>query len=118
MKIMALSGTLADYVDAVNAFDTDAIMATFAADAIVNDAHREFRGTEAIRGFVEKEIVGDRVTMEVTEVIDHHGTTILRAAYDGDFDKSKLPDPLILTNYCTVDDGQITFMATILNRRS
>ena len=36
------TGVIADHLTAVNAFDTDAIMATFAADALVNDAHREF----------------------------------------------------------------------------
>jgi SnoaL-like domain len=118
MKTIALTGVLADHVDAVNAFDTAAVVATFAEDAYINDAHREIRGTEAIRGFIEKEIVGDRVTMEVTEVIDHHGDTILRAAYDGDFDKTNLPDPVILTNYCSVRDGKIVSMVTILSKAS
>ncbi|WP_396899915.1 hypothetical protein [Mycolicibacterium sp.] len=31
------------YVDAVNAFDTDAIMATFTSDAVVNDANSPVR---------------------------------------------------------------------------
>jgi ketosteroid isomerase-like protein len=66
--------------EAVNARDTDAIMATFADDALVNDARREFWGKDAIRRFVEKEIVGDRITMDVREVVYHHGDTIVRAA--------------------------------------
>ena len=33
---------LAEHIAAVNAFDEDAIVATFADDALVNDAHREF----------------------------------------------------------------------------
>ena len=65
----------AEYVDAVNAFDNDRIVATFAPDAYVNDDRREIRGIEAIRRFVAKEIVGDRVTMEVREVVDHYGTS-------------------------------------------
>ncbi len=113
-----LTGVLAEHVRAVNAFDTDAIVATFAPDAYINDASREIYGLDAIRAFVTKEIVGDHVTMNVTEVIDHHGDTIVRAAYDGDFDKSKLPDPLILTNYFSVRDEQIVSMVTILNKPS
>jgi ketosteroid isomerase-like protein len=118
MKTTSLSGVLADHVDAVNAFDTEAVVATFADDAYVNDASREIRGTDAIRGFVEKEIVGDRVTMEVTEVLDHHGDTIVRAAYDGNFDKAGLPDPLILTNYFSVRDEKIVSLVTILVKGS
>ena len=65
-----------------------------------------------------KEIVGDNVTMDVTEVIDHHGDTIVRAVYDGDYDKTDLPDPLILTNYFSVRDEKIISLITIRNRPS
>ena len=73
------------------------------ADALVYDVNREFWGTDAIRAWVAKEIVGERVTIEVTEVREHHGTTIVRGRYDGTYDKSKLPPgDLILTNYIRV----------------
>ena len=36
-----LTGPVADYIAAVNAFDVDAAVATFAPDAYVNDARRE-----------------------------------------------------------------------------
>lgn len=118
MKTTELTGAVKEYVDAVNASDTDRVVAAFAADAYVNDARREIHGTGAIRKFVEKEIVGDNLTIDVIEVIDHHGDTIVRAAYDGDFDKTNLPDPLILTSYFGVADGKILSMVTILNRPS
>jgi hypothetical protein len=111
----ALNTVLAEHVAAVNAFDEDAIVATFADDALVNDARREFWGIEAIRRWVARELVGDRVTMAVTEVIEHHGEVIVRARYDGDFDKTNLPDELILTNYFTVRDGKIVSLIVIRN---
>lgn len=109
---------IAEHIRAVNAFDTDAIVRTFAPNAIVNDNRREIVGTEAIRRWVEKELVSDRVTMETREVIDHHGSTIIRARYDGLFDKSKLPPELILTNYFTVRDGRITSLIIVFNQPS
>jgi hypothetical protein len=114
----ALSGlepVVAEHLAAVNAFDEDAIVATFADDALVNDAHREFWGTEAIRRWVAREIVGDHVTIEVTEVIDHYGDTIVRGRYDGTFDKTNLPDEIILTNYFTVREGKIVSLIVIFN---
>ena len=39
-----LAGVVAEHIDAVNAFDEEAIVATFASDALVNDARREFWG--------------------------------------------------------------------------
>ena len=38
----ALDAVVAEHLAAVNACDEAAIMATFADDALVNDAHREF----------------------------------------------------------------------------
>jgi hypothetical protein len=111
----ALSGILAEHVNAVNAFNKDAIVATFADDALVNDARREFCGAAAIRGWVAKEMVGDKVTLEVTEVIDHNGDTIVRARYDVEYDKTNLPDDLILTNYFTVRDNKIVRLIVIRN---
>ena len=60
-----LTGVVAEHIAAVNALDLEAIMATFAADAYVNDARREFVGTEAIRRWVAKEMVGDKVRIDV-----------------------------------------------------
>ena len=76
---------------------------------------REFVGTEAIRRWVAKEIVGDNVTVEITDVIDHYDETIVRGRYDGEYDKTNLPDELILTNYFTVTDGKIVRLIVIHN---
>src|SRR5215475_4722227 len=111
-----LPTVVADHIRAVNAFDTDAILATFAKDAYVNDNRREIAGVEAIRRWVAKEIVGERVTMDVREVTSHHGETIVRARYDGNFDKTNLPEEVVLTNYFHVVDGKIVSLSIIFNR--
>ena len=61
----ALPPVVAEYIEAVNALDTDRIVRTFADDAYVNDNRREIWGTDAITKFMSKEFVGDHVTMEV-----------------------------------------------------
>jgi hypothetical protein len=113
-----LTGVVADHITAVNAFDTDAIVATFADDAYVNDARREITGIDAIRRWVEKEMVGDKMTLDVQEVANHYGDIIVRAAYDGEFDKTNLPDPLIMSNYFSVRDGRIVSLTVIRNTPS
>lgn len=114
----ALSGIVAEHIRAVNAFDTSAIVATFAQDAYVNDNRREIVGIDAIRRWVEKEIVGDHVTIEVREVLDHYGDTIVRGAYDGEYDKTNLPKELILSNYFKVQNGKIVSLVIIFNQPS
>jgi ketosteroid isomerase-like protein len=111
----ALSAVIAEHIAAVNAFDVDAIMATFADDVLVNDAHREFWGKDTVRRWVAKEMVGDHVTLEPVEVLDHAGTILVRARYDGDYDKTGLPDELIMTNYFMLRDGAIATLFVIRN---
>jgi hypothetical protein len=110
-----LPAVAAAHIAAVNAFDVDAMMATFSGDALVNDARREFWGSASIRAWAEHEIAGDKVTMDVTEVIAHHGQTIVRARYDGEYDKTNLPDELIMTSYITVLEGRITTLIIVRN---
>ena len=114
-NLITLSGVVAEHFVAVNALDEEAIVATFGADALVNDARREFWGTDAIRGWVAKDLVGDRVSVEVVEVVHHHGLTVVRGRYDGDYDKTNLPGELILTNYFTVRKGKIDTLIVIRN---
>jgi hypothetical protein len=109
---------VAEHIAAVNAFDTERIVATFAPDAYVNDNQREIGGTDAIRAFMAKEFVGDHVTMQVREVIDHHGDIIVRAQYDGEYDKTNLPEVLIMTSYFAIRDGRITSLTVINNQPS
>jgi hypothetical protein len=115
MKPTELTGVVADHINAVNALDADAIVATFAEDAFVNDNRREFVGRDAIRRWVAKEMVGDSVRINVREVLDHHGDAIVRGAYGGNFDRTGLPDEIVLSNYFSVRDGQITSLTVIFN---
>jgi nuclear transport factor 2 (NTF2) superfamily protein len=109
---------VAEHINAVNAFDTDRIVNTFASDAYVNDNRREIWGTDAIRAFMAREFVGDHVTMDVREVIVHHGDIIVRAKYDGTYDKTNLPEELIMTSYFAIRAGKITSLAVIFNQPS
>jgi hypothetical protein len=121
MKTITLAeapAVVGEHLQAVNAFDLDGIVATFTQDAYVNDNSREIRGIEAIRAFMAKEFVGDSVTVEPVEVLDHHGDIILRGRYDGTYDKTNLPDELIMTSYFTIRDNKIVSLAVIFNQPS
>jgi hypothetical protein len=65
----ALSGIVAEHILAVNSFDTEAIVATCAEDAYVNDNRREIVPIKAVGRWVEKEMVGDKVTIKAREVL-------------------------------------------------
>ena len=113
-----LPAIVAEHIAAVNDFDTDRIVATFAPDAYVNDNRREIWGTESIRAFMAKEFVGDHVTMEVLEVVDHYGDILVRARYDGTYDKTNLPDNFVMTSYFGIRDDKIISLTVIFNQPS
>ena len=54
--------------------------------------------------------------MQVQNAFNQHGDVIVRARVDGDFDKTNLPDPLILTYYFSLRDGLITQLIILLNK--
>jgi ketosteroid isomerase-like protein len=114
----AVPPVVAEYLAAVNAFDLDRMLATFAEDAYINDARREINGIAAIRRWAEKEMIGDHVTMEPIEVVEHYGDTIVRSRYDGTYDKTSLPVELIMSDYFSVRDGKIVSLAVIRNQPS
>jgi ketosteroid isomerase-like protein len=49
---LALDPAISAHIAAINSFDVDAIMDTFADDALVNDFSREFWGRDHIRAFM------------------------------------------------------------------
>jgi hypothetical protein len=112
---LALDPAITAHVSAINSFDIDAIMDTFAEDALVNDASREFWGHDHIRAWITKEMVGDHVTLEPIEVMDNDGLYAVRCKFDGDYDKTNLPNPLIMTNYFRVRGGKIVTLFIIKN---
>ena len=115
---VTLPSVVAEYLAAVNAFDLDRMVATFAQDAYVNDARREISGIGAIRAWAAKEMIGDHVTMEPIEVVEHYGQTIVRSRYDGTYDKANLPAELVMSDYFSVRDGKIVSLAVIRNQPS
>jgi hypothetical protein len=71
-------------------------MVTFADDAFVNDQLRDYWGKAVIKGWAERDIIDERLTIAVTEVATHYDNFIVIADIDGIFDRRGLPDPLVL----------------------
>jgi hypothetical protein len=106
-----------DYFTAMNAFNSEGMSAPFADDGLVNDIQREFWGRDAIKRWADKESVGDHVmTTDFTDVKQHHGNWFISTAVDGEYDKTGLPDPLILTYYFTLDGNRIGGLIIVGNK--
>jgi hypothetical protein len=113
----ALPPLVAAYVEATNSFDDlDRLLAIFADDALVNDQLRDYWGKAAIREWAERDIIGERLTMVITTIIEHYGNFIVSANVDGNFDKRGLPDPLVLAFYFTPHTDRIVQLIILRNR--
>ena len=111
-----LPALVAAYVEATNSFDLERLLAIFADDALVNDQLRDYWGKLAIREWAERDIIGERLTMDVTEVIEHYGNVIVTANVDGKYDKRGMPDPLVLAFYFTPHGNRIVQLIILRNR--
>jgi hypothetical protein len=116
MTIPSLPPPVSAYIAATNASDIEALMATFAEDALVNDHRNEFADRDAIRDWAQREIVDDRVSMHVTDATCRGNTVAVTASLDGSFDKTGLPDPLVLTFYFSNSDERIVQLIIVHNK--
>ena len=95
------------YIRAINAHDADAFQSCFAPDAVVSDVGREIRGIAAIKEWGEREIFAANVTLEIMEVVERDGQTIVTVKVDGTFDRTGLPDPLVMDHCFMIADDKI-----------
>jgi ketosteroid isomerase-like protein len=114
--ISELPPTVAAFVHATNLGDLDALLATLADDALVNDQLQDYWGKEAITAWVARDVIGERLTLEVATVVEHYGHSIVTAHVDGLFDKRGLPNPLVLAFYFSPCDDKIVQLIILRNR--
>jgi len=70
-------------LDAANSGDTDAFVAAFATEGIVDDWGREFRGHRDIEGWSDAEFIGKHVTLQVTGTRQAGNRTLVSAQVGG-----------------------------------
>src|SRR5437588_301410 len=73
----------AAYVQSINAHNRAAFNGLFATGAIVNDVGREYRGPAAIKAWSDREVFDAQVTLEVLDVADHDGETVITTQVEG-----------------------------------
>ena len=98
---------VAKFIRGVNAGNLELLLSTFVDDAFVNDQLCEYWGTEAIRQWAVKELIGKALTIDVVEARTHYAHLVLSAQIDGDFDKQGLPNPLLLRFYFAQRRGKL-----------
>jgi len=104
------------FVDAVNSGEIVPLARLFAADAQVNDQLRNFWGLDAIAAWLQREIVGEHVKLNVQGVRKHYDAVIVGAEMSGDFDATGMDKPLAVDLYFTMRSEQIVRLLVLLSR--
>jgi hypothetical protein len=103
-----LSQPIEQYLRAVNSGDSKAFLSSFAIDARVKDVQREIRGLDAIKKWARHDIFDVHARLDPVKVQERRGRTIVTVKIDGLFDRTGLPDPLLMKHDFKVADGKIT----------
>jgi ketosteroid isomerase-like protein len=107
MMTTQLPTIAAEYVRSINTPDADALVGLFAPDALVSDAGREFRGVAAIRAWSESDIFTPQVRLKVLSVAGGDGEAVVTTEVDGNFDRTGLPDPVVIDHHISTHSGKI-----------
>jgi ketosteroid isomerase-like protein len=90
MSTAKLLGPVAAYIDGANAQDANAVVACFNEDAVVWDEGRERQGIAAIRDWAEEVSKEYQPTVEIIDVAETDGRTIVTGRVSGDFPGSPI----------------------------
>jgi ketosteroid isomerase-like protein len=115
-KKTKLPAVIESFIKATNEHDGKAFISAFTEDALVNDFARNFWGKEQIKNWADKEMIEPKVTFEADDIIEHYGDFLITSLTDGNYDKSKSPDPTYLDYFFTVKNDKIVKMIVIKNK--
>ncbi len=90
MPITNLIGPVANYIAAANAQDIEAVVASFSESAVVRDEGQNRQGVAAIRRWAVEVRMKYRPTVELLDVAQVDGRTILTGRVSGDFPGSPI----------------------------
>jgi len=107
-KELQMPRPIAAFIKGTNAHNSDELLTTLTAGAVITDEGQEYRGIAAIKKWSDEKIIGARVTLDAVDLMNGDGKTIVTLRVDGNFDKTGLPDPLLLDFHFTLDTNKIS----------
>ena len=110
-NVLQIPQSIAAFIEATNAHSTSEFLATLTDSAVITDEGQEYRGIAVIKAWSDEKYVGAKVTLDVVEVVNSNGKTIVTVKVDGKFDKTGLPDPFVMDLHFIVDGEKIAALS-------
>ena len=106
-KELQIPRPIVAFIEAINDHNTEDFLATLTGSAVITDEGQDYRGIAAIKEWSDEKCIGAKVTLQVTNVSDRDGKTIVTAELDGNFDKTGLPVPFSMDFHFIVDGDKV-----------
>jgi SnoaL-like domain len=100
---MKMPKPISTFIEATNKHNLDDFLSVIAETAVVHDEGHDYRGISEIKKWSDAKVFGARVQLEPIKIAERNGITVLTTKIDGDFDKTGLPDPLVMDFHFTID---------------
>ena len=111
MNINQMPEVINNFITCSNKPDPVGFVDCFAEDAVVIDEGKMRRGKDAIKNWSDKNHFSANVTLEPLEVTEDEKEVTVTCKLDGDYDKTGLPDPLLLDFNFQIKDNKITYLS-------
>lgn len=111
MNINQMPQVIHNFIIASNKPDPAGYVNCFAEDGVVIDEGQRRQGKDAIKDWSDKYHFAAHVTLEPREVQGDENEVTLTCKIDGDYDKTGLPDPLLLDYYFLIKGNKITYLS-------
>ncbi|MGO4546267.1 nuclear transport factor 2 family protein [Paenibacillus sp. 2TAB23] len=111
MEFQQIPSVIHKYISASNKPDPAAFIECFSEDAVVLDEGKKRFGKHAIKKWSDKYHFGANVTLEPKEAKEEGDKFVVTCQIDGTYDKTGLPDPLLLNYYFGIVDDKIVSLS-------
>jgi ketosteroid isomerase-like protein len=111
MNLDQMPQVIKHFIMSSNKPDPTGFVNCFAEDAVVMDEGKARRGKDAIKNWSDNYHFSAHVTLAPMEVMDDEHQVIVTCKLDGEYDKTGLPDPLVLDYHFEIKDNKITYLS-------
>ncbi|CAM3365045.1 nuclear transport factor 2 family protein [Paenibacillus sp. FSL F4-0087] len=111
MDLNHLPSVIGKYITASNKPDPAVFVDCFSENAVVLDEGKKRNGKQAIREWSDQYHFAANVTLEPTTAKKMGEEIVLTCKLDGTYDKTGLPDPLLLNYHFVIVDDQIVSLS-------
>ncbi len=110
MNLDQMPQVIKHFIMSSNKPDPAGFVNCFAEGAVAIDEGKAMHGKDAIKNWSDNYHFSAHVSLNPIKVMNNEHQVIVTCKLDGDYDKTGLPDPLLLNYHFEIKDNKITYL--------